>query len=184
MPAEPPSADALDFDSDGPRVIKASWLLDVFRFVRGGVGHASRCANKPLTTQFTQLNQGRNAEPNAPHIDVRVDGSTLTLSFLANPFQFPEFVDGQIIRLRFDNVWRYAIGDINDEGWYRGQCRFSKTAPAWGEFYEVTGDLRLDSFDADWKIVSDSPADHLRHFLFYFRDENFECDATSWERIQ
>lgn len=137
-----------------------------------------------MTTKFTQLNHGWNAEPNAPLIDVDVDGTTLTLSFLANPWEFPEFHDGQIIRLRFTDVWRYAIGDINDEGWYRGQCRFSKLVPRWGEFYEVSGDLRLNQFDAEWYVVSKSPPNNLRHFLFYFRDENFECDAASWERIQ
>lgn len=137
-----------------------------------------------MTTKFTQLNHGWNSQPNAPHIDVTVNGTTLTLAFFANPYEFPEFVDGQIIRLRFNDVWRFAIGDVNDEGWYRGQCRFSKLAPRWGEFYEVSGDLRLDKLDAEWNVVTESPASDLRHFLFYFRDENFECDAVSWERIQ
>lgn len=137
-----------------------------------------------METHFIQLNQGWNAEPNAPHIDIQVDGTTLTLSFRANAWQFPEFVEGQIIRLRFRNVWRYTLGDVNDEGWYLGQCRFSRLAPQWGEFYEVTGDLRLDEFDAEWHVISDSPVKNLRHFLFYFRDECFECDAASWERIQ
>jgi hypothetical protein len=136
----------------------------------------------PMTTQFTQLNHGWNAEPNAPQIDVHIDRTTLTLSFLANPYRFPDFVEGQIIRLRFNNVWRYAIDDVNDEGWYRGQCRFSHLAPSWGEFYEVTGDLRLDEFDIEWHVISESPCQDLRHFLFYFRDETFECDAVSWER--
>ncbi|MEO8269261.1 MAG: hypothetical protein ABI557_06045 [Aureliella sp.] len=137
-----------------------------------------------MPTQFTQLNDGWNADPNAPHINVAVDGTTLTLAFLANPYQFPEFVEGQIIELRFVDVWRYAIGDVNDEGWYRGQCRFSKLAPSWGEFYDVSGDLRLDKFDAEWHVLTNNPEPILRHYLFYFRDENFECDAASWERIQ
>jgi hypothetical protein len=138
----------------------------------------------PAETYFKKLNHDWNAEPNAPHIDIRVDGPTLTLAFLANPYQFSGFAIGQIIRLRFEGVVRYGIGDVNDEGWYRGQCRFSKLAPSWGEFYEVTGDLRLDEFGADWTILSGFTTDKLRHFLFYFRDENFECDAISWERIQ
>jgi hypothetical protein len=137
-----------------------------------------------MTTHFKQLNHGWNAHPNAPHLAVEVKDSAVTLSFLSNPYQFPEFVAGQIIRLRFIDVWRYAIGDINDEGWYRGQCRFSRSAPSWGEFYEVSGDLMLEQFDTEWHTVSALPAKGLRHFLFYFRDENFECDAVSWERIQ
>jgi hypothetical protein len=137
-----------------------------------------------MATQFTQLNHGWNAEPNAPHVDVKVDGDTLTLFFLANPWMFPDFAKGQIIQLKFYNVWRYAIGNVNDEGWYRGQCRFSKLAPEWGEFYEVSGDLRLDRQPAEWRVVSETPRSGMRHFLFYFRDENFECDALSWERVQ
>jgi len=136
-----------------------------------------------METHFTQLNHGWNAEPNAPHIEVRIDGNTVTLSFRANPYQFPEFVEGQIIRLRFIDVWRYGIGDVNDEGWYRGQCRFSNLAPSWGEFYEVFGDLKLEQFDADWHVVSETPRKGVRHFLFYCRDSNFECDAVSWERV-
>jgi hypothetical protein len=136
-----------------------------------------------MTTLFTQLNHGWNAEPNAPHPTVEVEGSAVILSFLANPYEFPEFVRGQIIRLRFNNVSRYGVGDINDEGWYRGQCRFSNCAPRWGEFYEVAGDLRLEQFSREWHLVSEATST-TRHFLFYFRDENFECDAASWERIQ
>ena len=135
-------------------------------------------------TRFTQLNKGWNAEPNAPEMEVKIDGSSLILSFLANPYQFPIYNNGQIIQIGFHNVWRYGIGHVNDEGWYRGQCRFSRLAPAWGEFYEVSGDLLLDQVDFEWLTLTDTPASNLQHFLFYFRDENFECDATSWERIQ
>jgi hypothetical protein len=136
-----------------------------------------------VTTKFIQLNHGWNAEPNAPHPGVGVDGTNLTLTFSANSHQFPEFLDGQVILLRFNNVWRYAFGNVNDEGWYSGQCRFSKLAPAWGEFYEITGDLKLCQFETEWHIVSNRPASNLRHFLSYFRDNNFECDAVSWERV-
>jgi hypothetical protein len=137
-----------------------------------------------MTTHFKRLNQGWNAEPNAPHITIEVIDSTLTISFLANPHQFPEFAAGQIIRLRFTDAWRYALGNVNDEGWYRGQCRFSSIAPSWGEFYEVSGDLILERLDAEWHTVSEAPMRGVRHFLFYFRDETFECDAVSWERVQ
>ena len=137
-----------------------------------------------MATYFTQLNAGWNAEPNAPNPEVAIDGTTLTLSFRANPFLYPEFVSGQLLRLQFDNVWRYDFGGVNDEGWYMGQCRFSKLAPSWGEFYDVSGDLLLDQFDAEWQMLTNDPAPNLNHYLFYFRDESFECDATSWTRIQ
>ena len=57
----------------------------------------------------------------------------------------------------------------------------SASAPAWGEFYEVHGDLKLESSPNDWVVLSPEPHIPARHFLFYLRDETFECDA---ERVE
>jgi hypothetical protein len=130
-------------------------------------------------TAFQQLNLGWNAEPNAPAPHVVVDGRDVVVSFLMNPFQFPEFAVEDIGKLRFRSCSRYRLGSTNDEGWYRGQCRFSKIAPKWGEFYEVSGELRLAECPADWVELGVTAAG-LRHYLFYFRDETFECDASDW----
>jgi hypothetical protein len=101
------------------------------------------------------------------------------VKFLMNPFQFPQFDPDDEGRLRFVSCQRYRLGATNDEGWYRGQCRFSKVAPSWGEFYEVGGDLRLAECPDHWIEVGPAPASP-RHFLFYFRDQTFECDAADW----
>jgi hypothetical protein len=53
-------------------------------------------------------------------------------------------------------------------------------APAWGEFYEVAGDLRLKDCPNDWQVVADATGLPLRHFLFYLRDQTFECDAGDY----
>ena len=129
---------------------------------------------------FTQLNKGWNAEPNAPDPKVTVSGTHVLLEFLLNPFQFPQFdLDDHGI-VRFSGCARYRLGSTNDEGWYRGQCRYSKVASAWGEFYEITGtDARRDE-PKDWHIV-DRASDASRHFLFYLRDGTFECMATHWQ---
>ncbi|MGA9524089.1 MAG: hypothetical protein WBV82_21690 [Myxococcaceae bacterium] len=128
-------------------------------------------------TRFRQLNEGWNAEPNAPEPRISVERGELRLRFLLNPFEFDLPEEG-IGELRFRNCWRYRLGATNDEGWYRGQCRFSRLAPAWGEFYEVTGDLLLND-RLEW-ITPGSPGASSRHFLFYLRDETFECDAEDW----
>ena len=130
-------------------------------------------------TTFRQLNDRWNAEPNAPDPRVAVDGRDIVVSFLMNPFQFPQFSSEDVGKLRFTSCHRYRLGATNDEGWYRGQCRFSKIAPKWGEFYEVSGDLRLAECPHDWVEVVPASSG-LRHFLFYFRDETFECDAADW----
>jgi len=130
-----------------------------------------------MATRFRQLNEGWNAEPNDPDPNVEIDGGNVVLTFLANSFQFPGFAEDQ--RLRFRNARRYRLGPTNDEDWYRGKCRFSGEAPAWGEFYEVSGDLKLEESPNDWELVGiTAPAG--RHFLFYLRDQTFECEAEDW----
>lgn len=132
-----------------------------------------------MATRFRQLNHGWNAEPNAPAPLVHVELREVVLSFLANPFQFLYLAGRERLSLRFKNVRKYRLGSTNDEGWYRGQCRFSREAPSWGEFYEVLGDLKLDSSPNDWHMVS-TERQPGRHFLFYLRDETFECEADDW----
>ena len=132
----------------------------------------------PMTTTFAKLNSDWNAEPNAPDPVVQVEANEVVLEFTANPWQFPRFSEGQRLRLHFRSARRYRIGSTNDEGWYRGQCRFSGVAPAWGEFYELAGDLKLGEIPNDWTVVSDQRPG--RHFLFYLRDSIFECEADDW----
>ena len=132
-----------------------------------------------MGTQFRQLNDGWNAEPNAPSPAVQVEGGDVVLTFLANPFRYPRFAEEQRLRLRFTGGRKYRLGPTNDEGWYRGQCRFSREAPRWGEFFEVSGDLKLEQVPNGWHIVGeDRPPG--RHFLFYLRDHTFECEADDW----
>lgn len=141
-----------------------------------------------MATNFLKLNTDWNAEPNSPDPQLRVEGNDVILSFLLNGFIYPRFNEGDVAELRFHDCCRYRLGRTNDEGWYRGQCRFSGIAPAWGEFYEVTGDLKLDCSPPDWDGRSrelewknnGEVRTGLRHYLFYLRDETFECDATSW----
>jgi hypothetical protein len=133
-----------------------------------------------VQTVFTTLSKGWNAEPNAPQPIVHVEGTSLFLSFELNAFMFREFKEGDWAEITFTCCSRYRLGPTNDEGWYRGQCRFSKIAPVWGEFYEVTGDLLLEKNGLDWHVGGIDPQPDSKHFLFYFRDETFECDAHAW----
>lgn len=130
---------------------------------------------------FIQLNHGWNADPNAPEPILSVDGSELLLQFYVNALQFPEFVEGSSATVRFKTCNRYRLGPTNDEGWYLGQCRFSRSAPSWGEFYQITGDPELLLAPTDWRALSAIDRPESKHYLFYFRDETFECLADSWE---
>jgi hypothetical protein len=129
-----------------------------------------------MQTSFLQLNKDWNAEPNAPSPVVDIRGTDLVLSFYVNAFLYPEFEEDEIAVLRFVHCTRYRLGSTNDEGWFRGQCRFSKLAPAWGKFYLVQGDSALLNAPQDWKTLC-PPGGNGQHFLFYFRDNTLECVA-------
>jgi|HubBroStandDraft_1064217.scaffolds.fasta_scaffold01586_4 hypothetical protein len=131
-----------------------------------------------MKAAFQKLNDGWNAEPNAPFPTVEVQGDDVLLKFLVNPFRFPEFKEDEIGILRFVRCERYRLGSTNDEGWYLGQCRFSKLAPEWGVFYLVQGDAALLDAPKDWRYVRPQSGAR-RHFLFYFRDGTFECLAEN-----
>lgn len=132
-----------------------------------------------METKFTKLNDGWNAEPNAPNPRISTSKLAVILKFNLNPWAYQGFAEGDEAELVFSDCWRYRLGSTNDEGWHRGQCRFSGLAPSWGEFYEVKGDLLLDKVPGDWVHLFPG-AKPLRHFLFYFRDNTFECDASNW----
>ena len=133
-------------------------------------------------TQFAKLNEGWNAEPNAPNPEIHIQDQTLVLTFYLNHQVFPGVKSGNIGELRFNGCWRYRLGPTNDEGWWMGQCRCSLLAPKWGEFYHVDGDLRLDELPSDaWISLSACQVSESdRHYLLYFKDETFECDAADW----
>lgn len=133
----------------------------------------------PTRLSFRKLNEGWNAEPNAPNPRVAISGRDLLLRFLLNPYRFKSFAEDDEGVLRFENCVRYRLGATNDEGWYRGQCRYSKLAPEWGEFYEIVGPDPQLVDPTDWKLAG-GVSTSSRHFLFYFRDGTFECVAADW----
>lgn len=129
--------------------------------------------------QFFRLNAAWNADPNVPEPRIERAGDDILLQFAVRDAALSVSRENDLGMLRFLNCGRYRLGKTNDEGWYRGQCRYSSIAPAWGEFYEITGDDPLRDQPDDWVICDGSPQG-ARHFLFYFRDETFECFARDW----
>ncbi len=132
-----------------------------------------------MSTSFHKLNDGWNAEPNDPNPKVKWFGEDLYVTFFMNPFQFSDCNEGDIGQIIFTDCARYRMGTLNDEGWYRGQGRFTGIRHHWGQFYEVQGDLKLVELPDDWETRTPNIADR-KHYLFYFRDEDFECDACGW----
>lgn len=127
---------------------------------------------------FQRLNLDWNAEPNAPDVLVDASGGQVRIEFYLNPFAYRAEAD-EIGRLTFEQCSAWRLGSTNDEGWRRGQCRYSRSAPAWGEFYELSGPDDRSHEPSDWRRPTPLGAGD-RHFLFYLRDETFECFASRW----
>jgi hypothetical protein len=128
--------------------------------------------------RFKQLNDGWNAEPNAPEPRIWVHDNDVLLGFGLNFQQFAEFQEEEKGFLEFKHVSKYRLGRPNDEGWYLGQCRYSGVAPQWGQFYELIGPDAQRDAPVDWRVVNGGQGS--RHFLFYFRDQTFEAVAGDW----
>lgn len=130
-------------------------------------------------TIFEWLNDDWGAEVGTPEVKVEITGDNLNLSFYANHFIYKNYKENDRIVLTFKGVKKYRLGSTNDEGWYRGQCRFSSIAPQWGEFYEIFGDTLMEKSPHDWIDLNFGKGS--RHFLFYFHDNTFECQAETVE---
>ena len=131
------------------------------------------------TPSFRRLNADWNADPNAPYPEVREIGSRLELRFhldsLTHNAKF-----GEVGCLAFENCSAWRLGYPNMDGWYFGHWRYKKLAPEWGEFYELVGEDALRMEADDWRKPTEAGAGD-RHFLFYLRDETFECLAGGWK---
>jgi hypothetical protein len=134
--------------------------------------------NEVPTVTFTQLNDGWNADPNAPFPKVGWKGNDLILKMRPNKFQFERFANTDWIGCVFKDCTRFRVTQVNDHGYSLGQCRFSGLAPAWGEFYRIDGDTMDNLITKPW---TDRCPDNetSKHFHFYLRDHSFECKAAS-----
>lgn len=131
--------------------------------------------------EFEQLNLGWNAEPNAPEVEITVLGNDVIVVFFLNAFLYDEFNEGDKAKLTFHDCMQYRCGNPNDEGFYiYGQSRFKSFGVKWGEFYLVRGSNWKEEFP-DLIFVSNQPHDRLNHYLFYFKDETFECIAKNFD---
>lgn len=128
---------------------------------------------------FEQLNIGWNAEPNAPELNITVNETDVIIEFYLNTFAYEGFLEGNKAKIIFHNCYLYRVGAPNNEGFYNhNQSRYKKYGIEWGEFYLV--------HNSDWRENFPDPiyvgtfSDNLQHYLFYFRDETFECVASSY----
>jgi hypothetical protein len=131
--------------------------------------------------KYKQLNIDWNAEPNAPEVKMTVEYSTVTLEFFLNYFVYDNFQKDEKGILTFNRVHKFSLNSMNDEGYFRGQYRYKHSDLPYGEFYEIESDWENDFHKNNLVLLPIIERKLLKHFIFFFKDNTFECVAESYE---
>jgi hypothetical protein len=127
---------------------------------------------------YIQITKDWNADPVSPEIELKEDGIDLIMNIYLNHFQFDNYQEGDKVKIRFKNCVEYSLNTCNDEGFYYGQYRIKPTELEWGEFYEIKSGLDRKLPNPVKKIQNDNS--DRKHFIFFFKDETFECIASDF----
>lgn len=131
--------------------------------------------------KYIKLNTNWNAEPNAPDPQLERGEDFVEIRFELNQFTFDYIEEGDIGIIEFAEVYKIDFGTMNDEGYFRGQHRFSNNNLPWGEFYELLDSNWETTFPTEAKILNkDIDKSELRHFIFFLRDNTIECLANKY----
>ena len=126
--------------------------------------------------RYEKLNNRWNAKPNSPNLSIDVEDNCAELTFDLNPFKFNYIDEGDKGSLEFQEVYKFFSGSVNDEGYYKGNHRYTNDQLPWGEFYEL--------FDSNWETIfpksaniisNDVEKSELRHFIFFLKEQEVEC---------
>ncbi len=88
---------------------------------------------------FQHLNTDWNSEPNAPHVELTVEGKVLRLSFVLNPWAYNAKQGDAKGHWSFRTATAGDGMPLNVMRGFQGRAFIAEKAPEWGEFYEVTG---------------------------------------------
>ncbi len=137
--------------------------------------------NHTTKIDYVQITIDWNADPVSPDVKLSVDGSDLLLTIFLNYYAFDNFKEGDKVKIIFQNCSEYSFNTCNDEGYYYSQYRTNPNELPWGEFYEIKSGLNRNFPKPITKLTSDSTSN--RHFIFFFKDETFECLAENYKLI-
>jgi len=128
---------------------------------------------------YIQITTEWNADPVSPEIELNVDGTDLIMDIYLNHFVFDNYKEGDKAKIRFKNCAEYSLNTCNDEGYYYGQYRMNPNQLPWGEFYEIKSGLDRNMPNPRVTITNENL--DRKHFVFFFKDETFECLASEYE---
>ena len=128
---------------------------------------------------FVKISDNWNADPVSPEIELKVMGQNLEMVIFLNYFAFDNYSEGDKAIITFKKCSKYSLNTCNDEGYYYGQYRIKPNELPWGEFYEIKGGINKDLPKPVYEISDDHK--EKRHFMFFFKDETFECLADDYD---
>ncbi|MFT5229075.1 MAG: hypothetical protein ACI9EV_002228 [Urechidicola sp.] len=132
--------------------------------------------------KYDKLNKNWNAEANSPMPVVTPNEDGLSLSFFLNAIIYDHIDEESKGSIAFNTVFKYRLGETNDEGYFDGQFRFKNDLLPWGEFYELSKSKWHLDFPDDEIILNDTiDKKDLRHFIFFFKNQTFECLAYDYK---
>lgn len=131
------------------------------------------------SVDFIKISTDWNADPVSPEVDLKADNADLIMDVFLNYFVFSKFSEGDRVKIRFKNCSKYSLNICNDEGYFYGQYRIKHDELPWGEFYELKSGVDRNLPAPVTKIQEDSEDNN--HYIFFFKDETFECLASGFE---
>lgn len=147
-----------------------NWLNQIFK-----TNYQSVEKPKSLIKEigFIQISTNWDADSVNPQVNLQIDRADLIMDI------YTKFTEGNKVKIKFNNCAEYSLNTCNDEGYYYGQYRTNPTNLPWGEFYEIISGLDRNYPEPIIKIQADKT--NKRHFIFFFKDETFECLADDYD---
>ncbi|EPR71293.1 hypothetical protein [Cyclobacterium qasimii] len=144
------------------------WLTNIFR--------SKKQSERKI--DYFQITSDWNADPVSPEVQLEINGDHLIMEILVNHLVFDDFEEGDKAKIIFQYCSIYSLNHCNDEGYYYGQYRTNPNELPWGEFYEIK--RGLDRKFPDPITIVNKETEGKRHYVFFFKDETFECLADDF----
>ena len=151
-----------------------NWLQKFFS-VKGEINDQ----NNVNEIYYVRITTNWNAHSVSPEIELQLQGLNLLMTIFLNAYVFDGFEEGDKANILFKNCSKYSLNICNDEGYYYGQYRTNPSELPWGEFYEIKSGLDREFPEPIVNLTMDNS--NKRHFIFFFKDETFECLAEDFQ---
>ena len=133
--------------------------------------------------KYVKLSTNWNADPNSPNEKIVIESNRVTLEFNMNYYIYDHFKEGDRGHIKFEGCHKLSYNTTNDEGYFRGQYRFNQLELPWGQFYEVESDWENNFHKNNIVLGYRFPQIKYKHFIFFLRDNTFECIAENFKFI-